>query len=343
MARAAYYERNRVIRVGKADVQPPGPGEVQIQVAYAGICGTDLHIYHGKMDWRVAPSQIMGHEASGVVSAVGEGVESVREGQRVTVMPLKPCGTCPACRAGHSHICMNLKFIGIDTPGAFQSAWVVPEYAVLPLPEEISLKRAALIEPLAVACHDVRLGKVTAGESVVVIGGGPIGALIGLVAQHDGARILVSEINPSRVAIAHALGLEAVNPLEVDLVALVEERTGGAGADVVFEVSASKAGAAVMTQLPRTRGRIVIVGLASDPPPVDLMRIVWRELRLRGARVYERQDFERAIGLAASEDLPLDRLISAVYPLERIAEGFRLLESGGDVMKILIDIGAQER
>lgn len=340
MAQAAFYERNRIIRIGEARPNPPGPGEVQVQIAYAGICGTDLHIYHGKMDWRVAPSQIMGHEVSGTVSQVGPGVQGFSIGDRVTVMPLKPCGDCPACRAGLSHICYNLKFLGIDTQGGFQSYWTVPDYTVFKIPDGLSLKHAALIEPLAVACHDVRLGEVHEGEQVVVLGGGPIGALVALVAQRAGARVLVSEINPLRVEIARGLGLEVANPQEVDLPALLNERTSGAGADVVFEVTAHPSGAEMMTRLPRARGRIVVVGIFGEPARVDLNRAFWRELRIRGARVYEREDFQRAIQIAGSGSLPLDSLISCVYPLERLQEAFEQLEQGGRAMKVLIQCSA---
>jgi len=338
MARAAYYEHNKTIRVGEAEARSPGPGEVQIKIAYVGICGTDLHIYHGRMDQRVAPAQIMGHELSGTISALGAGVTGFDVGQTVTVMPLDPCGHCPACRAGHSHICLNLKFLGIDTPGAFQTYWTVPAATVLPLPDTMSLRRGALVEPLAVACHDVRLGEVTQGEFAVVLGGGPIGTLVGLVAQHAGARVLVSEINPERVRIGRELGLDVINPRDVDLVDLVEQRTGGAGADVVFEVTSSAAGAEMMTALPRTRGRIVIVGIFSEPAAVDLHRVLWRELRMCGARVYEREDFERAIELAAGEALPLDQLVSAVHPLDHLDVALEQLAGGGDVMKVLIDV-----
>ncbi|MBN1874710.1 MAG: alcohol dehydrogenase catalytic domain-containing protein [Anaerolineae bacterium] len=336
MNKATFYEKNKTIRVGEVEAVAPGPGEVEVQIAYAGICGTDLHIYHGKMDWRVAESQIMGHEVSGTVKAIGEGVEGIAVGQPVTVMPLAPCGKCPACKAGHSHICYNLKFLGIDTQGGFQSTWTVPAYTIFPLPADLSLKRAALVEPLAVACHDVRLGGVKAGDFVVVLGGGPIGTLVGLVAQHTGATVLVSEINPLRVEIGKGLGLDVVNPNDVDLPAWVEERTEGAGADVVFEVTAHPAGAEMMTKLLRTRGLAVVVGIFSDPLKVDLFRFFWRELQLRGARVYEREDFAAAIALAASDALPLDGIISAVYPLERLIEGLHQLEAGGDVMKVLI-------
>lgn len=334
--KAIFYEGHEQLRPGDCQPVAPGPGEVQIQVAYAGTCGTDLHIFHGQMNRRVTFPHIMGHEMSGTVRQVGEGVTNVAVGDHVTVMPLAPCGHCPACKAGHSHICQNLKFLGIETPGAFQTYWTVPAYTVYRLPDSLSLEYGALIEPLAVACHDVRRGEVKAGDYAVVLGGGPIGTLIALVARQLGARVLVSEINPYRTGLLQDLGFATVNPKEQDLVALVNKETGDAGADVVFEVTASPAGAEVMTQLPRTRGRIVIVGIFSQPPKVDLHRFFWRELQLRGARVYEREDFEQAISLAASGELPLGKLLSETLPLEDLEKGFRQMESSGNVMKILL-------
>jgi 2-desacetyl-2-hydroxyethyl bacteriochlorophyllide A dehydrogenase len=334
--KAAFYERDEVISVREIDGSPPGPGEVQVKVAYSGICGTDLHIFHGVMDGRVAPAQIMGHEISGTVSAVGEGVSGITVGEIVTVMPLDSCGECPACLAGHGHICLNLNFLGIDTPGGFQTYWNVPAKTILHLPEGMSLELAALVEPLAVACHDVRLGKIKAGEQVVVLGGGPIGTLIALVAKHAGANVLVSEVNPTRVKVGQELGLDVVNPNEIDLVALVNERTGGAGADAVFEVTSHASGAEMMTRLPRTRGRIIIVGIFGQPPVVDLKAILWREMVAIGARVYEHQDFEKSIELAANGELPLEGIITDIFPLDRLKEGIQKLAGGGDTMKILI-------
>ncbi|GIV80028.1 alcohol dehydrogenase catalytic domain-containing protein [Litorilinea aerophila] len=336
--KAVFYEGDRRIRVGTCTPRPPGPNEVQIQVAYGGICGTDLHIFHGAMDRRVRMPQIMGHEMSGRVHAVGSQVQGIRVGDPVTVMPLDPCGVCPACQAGHSHICHNLKFLGIDTPGAFQSFWTVPAHTVFRLPETLSLQQAALIEPLAVACHDVRLGEVKAGDQVVVIGGGPIGTLIALVAREQGAHVLVSDVNPHRLALIQELGFQVVNPLEEDLPGLVQQQTNGAGADVVFEVSGSAAGARTMTELLRTRGLAVVVAIFGQPPAVDLFRVFWRELRLRGVRVYEQEDFQRAIELAASGRLPLDKLITSVRPLEQLQAGFEEMEQGGANMKILLEV-----
>lgn len=335
--KAAFYEGHETIRVGDCLPVEPEAGQVRIRVSHCGICGTDLHIFHGKMDHRVKTPAVIGHEMSGVIEGLGAGVEDWKPGDRVTVRPLDPCNDCPACRAGHSHICQRLKFIGIDSPGAMQGLWTVPAHALHRLPDALTMEQGALVEPIAVACHDVRLGDVRAGEYVVVQGGGPIGALVALVAQTTGARVVLTEVNPFRLELARSLGLDAVNPLEVDLPALVEEQTGGAGADAVFEVTGSAAGAAMMTRLPRTRGRIVMVAIYSEPPNVDLFRFFWRELRLVGARVYEPQDFDAAIGLAAAGRLPLEKLVTNVCPLEELEWGMRQLEKGGPVMKVLIN------
>jgi 2-desacetyl-2-hydroxyethyl bacteriochlorophyllide A dehydrogenase len=339
--KAAFYLGNATMKTGPQAPFEPAFGMAQVKVAYCGICGTDLHIFHGKMDRRVHIPQIIGHEMSGTISALGSGVESFSLGDRVTVMPLDPCHRCPACQAGHTHICQNLKFLGIDTPGAMQTCWTVPAHTLHHLPAALSMRHAALIEPLSVACHDVRLGAVSGGENVLVLGGGPIGTLIALVARSRGSRVLISEINPHRLKLLEELGFEMIDPRQKGVPELVMERTNGAGADVLFEVSGSPEAAELMTNLMRTRGRIVVVAIYSDPPRVDLFRFFWRELRLFGARVYEHEDFEAAIRMAASGSLPLDRLITNTLPLEQVETGFRQMEQGGGVMKVLIKCGEE--
>ncbi len=334
--KAAFYSGNKTISV--EEVSPPqlGPGQVQLRVSHCGVCGTDLHIFQGHMDQRVKMPAVIGHEMSGQVASVGAGVERVAPGDRVVVRPLDPCGNCPACQAGHSHICQNLKFIGIDSPGAFQQLWNVPAFTLHKLPDSVSMERGAMVEPLAVACHDVRLGGVKKDDFIVVIGGGPIGMLIALVARQAGARVLVSEVNPHRLSLGGQLQLQTVDPRETDLPALVENQTGKAGADVVFEVSGSAAGTEVMTKLPRTRGRIVVVAIMPQPHEVALFRFFWRELQMVDARVYEPEDFEKAISLAGSGTFPLDKLISAVRPLDDLQKTLESLETSTDTMKVLI-------
>lgn len=335
---AALYLRNRHVEMGGCDPVAPGPGEARIEVAYCGICGTDLHAYLGHMDQRVANPQILGHEMSGVIAEVGEGVGEWRVGDRVVVRPLQPCGACPACAAGHGHICHKLKFLGLDTPGAMQSSWTVPAHTLHRLPDGVPMSLGALVEPVAVACHDVRLGGVRPGEYVVVIGGGPIGMLIAFVARIAGARVLVSEPNINRRGLAAECGFDAFDPLSGNLPQFVSDATNGAGADVVFEVSGSAAGAAMMTQLPRARGRIVVVGIFAERPTVDLFRFFWRELRLCGARVYEPEDFEQAIRLIAEDRLPLECLITDRRPLADLGVVLAGLAAGEAGMKTLIEI-----
>lgn len=334
--KAAYYEGNKSIRVGDCSPVAPKAGEVQLKVSHVGICGTDLHIYHGAMDKRVTFPQIMGHEMSGVVAAVGEGVSNVQINDPVTVMPLDTTLCDP--NDPYRHIASNMKFMGIDTPGAFQSHWTVPAFTLHKLPASLSLKHGALLEPLAVACHDIRLADIQAGEHAVVLGGGPIGMLVALVARAHGAEVTLSEISPYRVDFAKSLGLDAVNPKETNLQEHMLAKTEGHGADVVFEVTGSAAGAATMTTLPRVRGRIVVVGIHPNPHPVDLFQFFWKELELKGARVYENEDFEAAIKLADSGDLPLDKIITETKPIEEAQAAFERMEQGSDVMKILLEL-----
>src|SRR5690349_3171296 len=150
--KGVYYEGSGAFAFRDAPAVPPGRGEVRLDVAFCGICGTDLHIAHGGMDHRVRVPQVIGHEMSGTIAALGPGVEGLRVGDPVVVRPLDTRGETPADR-GLSHISRNLRFLGIDTPGAFQSSWTVPALTVHRLPEGFDLRLAALTEPLAVACH----------------------------------------------------------------------------------------------------------------------------------------------------------------------------------------------
>jgi len=340
MTRAAIYKGDHTFVV--EDVQPatPGPGDVSIEVAYCGICGTDMHVFHGNMDARVGHSRIIGHEMSGRIKAIGAGVDGFALGEPVVVRPLVHCGECPACKAGHSHICHWLKFLGLDRDGAMQGVWSVPAYTVHHLPEGISLKHAALIEPLAVACHDVRRARLQGDEHVLVIGGGPIGALIGILASKAAADVAVVEINPARRAKLAQFGLNAIDPAQTDVVKTFQDQWGGA--NVVFEVSGSDAGAALMTAVAATRGRLIMVGINTRKPPVDLFQFFWRELELFGARVYEPEDYERAIRLVADKAFDFDRFITDVVDLAQIQSAFTKMDQSPDAMKLMVRIGAAE-
>lgn len=335
--RVAYTAPRTLTLEHDAPAAPPPPGHVAIEVAYTGICGTDLHIYHGAMDARIDPPRVIGHEMSGRIAETAPDVAGWDAGDHVTVMPVVPCGQCPACRAGHRHICHRLVFLGIDATGSLQSRWTVPAHTLVRLPEGLALDHAALAEPTAVAVHDVRRAELREGEKALVVGGGPIGLLIAIVARRNGAELLLVEPDPYRRGTAESLGLATVDPAAADAVQAVTDWTGGAGADVAFEVSGAAAGVTTAVDALATRGRLVQVAIHPAPREISLYRFFWRELTLLGARLYDRQDFETAVGLLADGHIPADTLISRVEPLDRAAPAFDALEAGGGVMKVLID------
>ncbi|WFE91100.1 alcohol dehydrogenase catalytic domain-containing protein [Roseibium porphyridii] len=338
ISQAAVYRGDKTFSLEQKNVQPPGPGEVQIKVAYCGICGTDLHIFLGHMDKRVGFERTIGHEMSGTISATGEGVTGLSTGQRIVVRPLDHCGDCPACNAGHEHICHNLKFIGIDSEGAFQEYWNVPAHTIHVLPEGLDLSHAALIEPLAVACHDVERAKLVKDEDVLVIGGGPIGLLVALVARQAGGNVVISEISETRLAYAAKLGFKTINPKTEDPVERVNALTGNKGADVVFEVSGSQPGVDLMTAAAATRGRIVMVAIHASKPTIDLFQFFWRELELFGARVYRPEDYDTAMRLLNEGVVDCASFITDIKPLGEIQTAFTALTQNPSAIKSMIQI-----
>ncbi len=333
---ATQYDGNKTFSVVEKKIESPEQGEVRIKVAYAGVCGTDVHIYHGMMDKRVSIPQTIGHEMSGIIDAIGNDVEGFAKGDKVVVRPLDD-RKAKASDKGFNHICEELKFIGIDSPGAMQQYWNVPAFTLHKLKENTDLKLASLIEPLAVATHDVRLSALRSGETAVILGGGPIGLLVALVAKETGANVIVSEVNENRIAKAKELGLHVVNPLKLDLTNYVKEQTEARLADVVFEVAGVQPTLDIMTDVAGIRGRIVMVAIHGQPKPVDLFKFFWKELKLIGARVYEKEDYEKAIALITANELPFKLLITDVQPLSNIQQVFKNIDNNPDGMKILMD------
>ncbi|TXG38624.1 zinc-dependent alcohol dehydrogenase [Seonamhaeicola maritimus] len=333
---ATQYKGNKTFSVVEKEIEAPAEGEVRIKVAYSGVCGTDVHIYHGMMDQRVAMPQTIGHEMSGIIDAVGQGVEGFYEGDKVVVRPLDDRKAKPSDK-GFNHICAELNFIGIDSPGSMQQYWNVPAFTLHKLKENTDLKLAALIEPLSVATHDVRLSGLQAGETAVVLGGGPIGLLVAMVAKEVGAQVIISEVNPTRIEKAKSMGLEAVSPIDVDLVEYVHSKTEGRLADVVFEVAGVQPALDVMTEVAGIRGRIVMVAIHGQPKPVNLFKFFWKELKLIGARVYEKEDYEKSISLITANELPFEDMITDVQPLSNIQKVFENIDNNPDGMKVLMD------
>ena len=334
--KATVYQGNKTFKVIEKDIEQPAPGEVRIKVAYSGVCGTDVHIYHGMMDKRVSMPQTIGHEMSGVIDAVGAKVSGYAVGDKVVVRPLDDTKVKPSDK-GFNHICEELNFIGIDSPGSMQQYWNVPAFTLHKLKANTDLKLAALIEPLSVATHDVRLSGLIAGETAVVLGGGPIGLLVAMVAKEVGAQVIISEVNPVRITMAKALGFDVVSPIEVDLVEYVYNKTEGRKADVVFEVAGVQPALDVMTEVAGIRGRIVMVAIHGQKKEIDLFKFFWKELKLIGARVYEKEDYEKSIALITANELPFEQMITDVQPLSNIQQVFENIDKNPDGLKVLMD------
>ena len=334
--RAAIYKGQKKFTIEERSEPVPSNDEVRLKIAFCGICGTDMHVFHGMMDKRVTTNRVIGHECSGIVDEIGSNVSNFSVGDLVVVRPLVAVGDCYACSSGNDHICYNLKFLGLDCDGAFQEKWNVPASTLHKLPADIKLDHAALIEPLAVACHDVSRSRLIEGEDVLVIGGGPIGLLIAMVAKYRGGNVTISEVSKIRVNLAKEMGFEVINPIETDLSEELNSRTNGKGADVIFEVSGSKSGVKSMTQCAAVRARIVMVAIHGEPQPVDLFQFFWRELELIGARVYTASDYEQAIDLITSNVIDCKKLITDVRPLDDIQASFEALDNADGAMKTLI-------
>ena len=334
--RASFYEGAGRFTTGTVAVPSPAAGEALVRVRRVGICGTDLHIFQGHLDHRVPRGGIIGHEtfAEVVDAPAGSGFE---RGDRVVVEPVLSCGRCRACGMGARYLCYELKILGVDVPGGMREFYPVPVDRLIKVPSTLSDDEAAVVEPLAVAVHDVRRAGVKAGDAVVVFGGGPIGTLIGLVCRYLGARVVVAELNEFRLGLLGQLGLQTLGPGR-DPVKFATEWTGGVGADVAFEVTGNPAAARVVTDVVRVWGTVSIVAIHAEPVAVNLYQMFARELVMHGSRLYGREDWEEAIGLAASGAVPVKPLVSRRIPLEALADGMRAALGGASVMKILVEL-----
>ncbi|BCN46241.1 alcohol dehydrogenase catalytic domain-containing protein [Prescottella equi] len=320
-------------------------GYVLVDVAFNGICGSDLGMIHSfgisehphPLTGACGP-QILGHEFSGVVCAVGAGVVDVAVGDRVAVQPNYHCGTCARCRDGHEHLCTSAAFHGINAPGGgLAERTAVPAENVHVLPDGVSLEQAAVVEPLAVALHAVELSGVGHTDFALILGAGPIGIATALNLCADGVdRILLSEPSETRRAVATALGLDVIDPTATDLVAAVQERTDGAGADVVFECAG--VGAALQTALAavRPRGAVVLLATYKEQVPLNTYALMFGEMRLMSSLAYSRKEFTSVIDRMAAGAYPLDGWVERV-PLADVLDGVQAA-SDGRRMKVLVEV-----
>ncbi len=330
-----------VDQISVDEVPEPDPrgGEVVVRVGYAGICGSDLTIMSGKHPRARAPL-VLGHEFMGTVHSIPAGLlVPLRIGQRVVVNPLIACKTCRPCRQGYEHICERLQLIGVErNPGALTGFVSAPQpERIHPIPDSLSDRAAALIEPLAVAVHAVDYAALRDGDRAVILGAGPIGLLIAQVLRARGAgSVWLSEMDPNRLQMARRLGFQTIDAAKEDPVAAVLERTGGQGAEVTFEAAGVPATATQVIPMTGIKGRIIMTAIHKKPAEVLFRDMAYRELSILGTRIYANGDFEKAIELAGSGKVDLEPLITHVFPLERAVEAFAVARDPKVSCKVLL-------
>ncbi len=326
------------------EVATPEPGvhDVLIKVKNIGVCGSDIHVYHGIHPYTNYPV-VQGHEVSGQVAAVGDAVRDVAPGDNVTFMPQVTCGECYPCRHGQYHICDSLKVMGFQTDGAAQEYVVVPEVMIIKLPDGLSYEAGAMIEPVAVAAHAIgRAGQDMAGKKVLVFGAGPIGNLVGQVAKGLGAAaVMITDLSDFRLEKAKACGIDfTINPQKEDLNAAITRDFGPDRADVILECVGVEATVGQAIECARKGTTIVIVGVCPGKVQADLATVQNNELSLIGTLMYQKRDYEQAIELANAGKLCLDPLVTDRFPLQSYLEAYQHIEHAGDrVMKVMIDVG----
>ena len=327
--------------VGQIDVEErpmptPGPGDVVVKIGSVGVCGSDIHYYeHGRIGpYVVDDALILGHEAGGVVTAIGEGVTDRVVGERVSIEPGVPCRQCAQCLSGRYNLCPDVQFFA--TPpydGAFAEYVAMPASFVYPIPDSISDDAAGLLEPLSVGIWACRRSGVDPDSRVLVTGAGPIGLIAAQVARAYGApAVAITDVAPQRLALAERLGLQAINVAETAVTDI------GFEPDVLLECSGnSRATWDAVTTVARA-GRVVLVGMGGDEVRLALSYVQDRELTITGAFRYA-NTWPTAIRLAAEGRVELDPLVTGHYGLDQVEEALKAPRQDPTTVKPIIRPG----
>lgn len=314
-----------VLEVDHRAPPAPGPGEVAIRVARAGICGSDLHILHGSNPFAVYP-RVIGHEFAGVVSALGAGVTGLSVGDRVVADPVISCGHCHPCRTGRPNVCARLEVIGVHRDGGFRSVAVVPEQNVVQIAPTLGFDVAALAEPLAVAANVLWRTGCDGGDVVLVYGAGTVGITVLQVAKMRGARCIVADIDADRLRRAEAFGADRVVDSSRNSVAeAVAGELDGLGPSVVIDGAGVPALLAEACRLAAPAGRIGLLGFSAAPCAVSQQEIVRKELTLVGSRL-NRRFIPEVVGWLGSGALTPAGMITQTFPAAEARAAFDLVE-----------------
>ncbi|MEJ2300194.1 MAG: NAD(P)-dependent alcohol dehydrogenase [Anaerolineales bacterium] len=344
---ASFLYGIRDLRLKEAPVPLPGAGEVLLKIASVGVCGSDVHYYvEGRIGIQVVTDPIiMGHEFSAWVAGVGAGVTGLENGQLVAVEPGISCGHCEPCLNGHPNLCPQVRFCG--TPpvnGVFSEYAVMPAKNCFPLPQEFTAEQGALLEPLGIALHSVDLAQLKPGQTIAVLGAGPIGLLIAAVARACGAsEVYMTEPLAYRREFARSYVADAaLDPYANEVVEEIRNLTNGRGVDVAFEAAGALETPQQAAAVTRPGGKVILVGIPAD----DTMTMNASTARHRGLTIKlvrrMKHTYPRAIRLVQSGQVHLDPLVTHRFPLSRIAEAFELVAGYRDgILRAIIEISGK--
>lgn len=326
------------------EIETPVPktGEVLIRIMKIGVCGSDIHVWHGKHPFTSYPVT-QGHEVSGEIAALGAGVENLEVGQKVTIQPQVVCGKCYPCRHGKYNLCETLKVMGFQTTGVASEYFAVDAAKVTPLPQEMSFDEGAMIEPLAVAVHAVRKFGDMQGMRVAVLGAGPIGILVAQAAKGMGAEsVLITDISDLRLEKARQCGVDfCVNTREADFGEALVSSFGPDKADVIYDCAGNNVTMGQAIRCARKGSTIILVAVFAGMAEVDLAVLNDHELDLNTTMMYRNEDYLEAIELVRAGKVDLKPLISKHFAFRDYAEAYRYIDENRETtMKVIIDVQA---
>ena len=328
------------------DIPTPNPqnGEVLVKIMKIGVCGSDIHVYHGKHPFTKYPVT-QGHEVSGKIAALGENVAGFLVGQKVTIEPQVYCGKCYPCTHGKYNLCEELKVMGFQTTGAASEYFAVDAKKVTALPENMTYSEGALIEPLAVTVHAIRRAGNVHGQKIAVLGAGPIGILLAQSAKALGAeKVLITDISTPRLELAKKCGVDfAVNTREQDFAQALEQNFGPDKADVIYDCAGNDTTMGQAIQCARKGSAIILVAVYADMAKVDLAVLNDHELDLNTSMMYRHEDYEEAIRLVGEGKVCLKPLMTRHFALKNYLEAYRYINANRETaMKVLIDVDGSE-
>ncbi len=320
-----------------------GPGQVKFHIKKIGVCGSDIHVFHGTHA-TVPPEMyplIQGHEYSAEIVEVGEGVTKVKPGMKATARPQIVCPSCPPCDRGDYHICNKLRVEGFQAPGVAQDYFITTEDRVIPLPDNFTYDQGAMVEPVAVTVHAMNRATEVKGKNVLVTGAGPIGNLVAQVAKAYGAKkVMITDISDFRLEKATECKIDGVsNSKNESLADGVKRVFGDDGYDLAFECAGVQVALDGIVETINKGSEIVVVACFTKPPVVDLAGLQDRELTLIGTLMYKHEDYEKSVELISSGDVLCEPLITKRFPFEQYKDAYDYIDEEGErSLKVIIDL-----